>query len=206
MKCKTGRRGLRASTMEGAAEAAPAPGCSAPSGSLAASASTRRPPPLPVPQSLTDPRWPPLGFLRCLRMPEVTAPPPPGAQPIRAARGSRPAAVARGDLVLSRSEAAALWARTRRPGAVGCGRRAAGARCPRESRRVALGGGLAATAGVAFAVLVERLLWAEVEVAPAGPRCTESSRGSGYRAEAVGMIHGDSRLEDSVTLPASSPG
>lgn len=90
VKCKTGRRGLRAPTMEGAAEAAPAPGCSAPSGSLAASASTRWPPPLPVPQSLTDPRWPPLGFLCCLRMPEVTAPPPPGARPISAARGSLP--------------------------------------------------------------------------------------------------------------------
>lgn len=95
VECKTGRRGLRAPTMEGAAEAAPAPGCSASSGSLAASASTRwlpppPPPPLPVPQSLTDPRWPPLGFLCCLRMPEVTAPPPPGTLPISAARGSRP--------------------------------------------------------------------------------------------------------------------
>lgn len=34
VRCKTGCRGLRAPTMEGAAEAAPAPGCSAPSGSL----------------------------------------------------------------------------------------------------------------------------------------------------------------------------
>lgn len=88
VESKTGRRALRAPTMEGAAEAALSPGCSALSGSLAASASTRWPPPLPVPRSLTDPRWPPLGFLCCLRMPEVTAPPPPGARPISVARGS----------------------------------------------------------------------------------------------------------------------
>lgn len=43
VKCKTGRCGLRAPTMEGAAEAAPAPGCSYPSGLFSASASTQWP-------------------------------------------------------------------------------------------------------------------------------------------------------------------
>lgn len=55
----------------------------------------------PAPRSLTDPRWPPLCFLRCLRIPEVTTSPSPGVPPIGAAGESLPAAVARGDLVLS---------------------------------------------------------------------------------------------------------
>lgn len=41
MECETGPRELRAPTMEGTAEAAPAPGCSSPSGSISASASAR---------------------------------------------------------------------------------------------------------------------------------------------------------------------
>lgn len=36
------------------------------------------------------PKMAALGFLCGLRMPEVTAPPPPGVQPIVAAQGSRP--------------------------------------------------------------------------------------------------------------------
>lgn len=57
---ETGRRGLRAPTMDGTVEAAPAPSCSSRSGSLSASASACWPPalpPLPAPPSLTDPRW-----------------------------------------------------------------------------------------------------------------------------------------------------
>lgn len=84
----TGRRGLRAPTMDGTVEAAPAPSCSSRSGSLSASASACWPPalpPLPAPPSLTDPRWPLDGFLCCLRGPEVTTPLPPRARPISVA-------------------------------------------------------------------------------------------------------------------------
>lgn len=59
--------------------------------SLSASASAcwpPAPPPQPAPQSLTDSRWPPDGFLCCLRGPEVTTPLPPGARPISAAEGA----------------------------------------------------------------------------------------------------------------------
>lgn len=88
MERKTGRRGLQAPTMEGAAEEAPTPGCFPFSGSLSA-----RPRPAGCHRrsrhlrSLTDSRWPRLGFLRCLRLPEVTLR-PPGVPPISAVGAS----------------------------------------------------------------------------------------------------------------------
>lgn len=84
MKRKTGRCGLQALTMEGAAQEAPTPCCFP--------FSARFPPGLALPtaaaaprhfRSLTDPRWPSLGFLRSLRLPEVT-PLTPGVPPISA--------------------------------------------------------------------------------------------------------------------------
>lgn len=145
--------------MEGVAEAAPAPSCSSPSGSLSASASAFWPPPqLPAPPSLTDPRWPPVGFLCCLRIPEVTAPPPPEIRPISAAEEANPAAVARGDSLLSQAEGAVPKAGYRWVSVGCCGGRFLGSRAlrhPLKSRRMALGGGLSPTARLAFAVLIE---------------------------------------------------
>lgn len=168
---KTGRRGLRAPTMEGAAEAAPAPGCSSLSGSLSASASSRWPPtpPLPAPPSLTDPRWPPLSFLCCLRVPEVTTSPLPelgqSARPEEAGR----AAVARGDLALSGAEwavpkAGKGWPSRLAAGAVGSPRPEL-AGTPQKSRQTARGGCLSLTDRLAFTVLIERRLCAKAVVA-----------------------------------------
>lgn len=146
--------------MEGAAEAAPAPSCSSPSGSLSASASAFWPPPqLPAPPSLTDPRWPPVGFLCFLRIPEVTAPPPPEVRPISAAEEANPAVVARGDSLLSQAEGAVPKAGYRwRISAGYLVRGFLGSRALRhllKSRRMTLGGGLSPTARLAFAVLIE---------------------------------------------------
>lgn len=120
---KTGRGGLRAPTMEGAAEAAPAPDGSPPCGPLSASASACRPPtPLPAPPNLTDPRWPPVGFLCCLRMPEVTAPRLPGF-----GQSARPRPPARPLLLGATRSYPRPGGRCPRPGTAARSRRAAAA-------------------------------------------------------------------------------
>ncbi|XP_049753511.1 uncharacterized protein LOC126083725 [Elephas maximus indicus] len=118
-------------------------------------------------------------------MPEVTQPPPPGLGPISALRGS-------GLLLLLGATRSCRAGPERGSGWAGSPPAAAGNGFPQPVTQAgpgepgtALDGGLSPTAGLAFTVLMQRLLCANAE--PTCPACAaESSHGGNCRAGAAG--------------------